>query len=110
MFILTILEKIKQKRLNFSQGSVTLLEKMVNYQEVKSKLTNTQLNKFKSPGKNKKGTILRIHKRNFQDEELAHELILTTRQIIKIRNVFDRNMSTDIKLSKYQISNFLKEV
>ena len=41
LFILTILEKIEELRLTFSQGSVTLLRKMVNYQEARVKLTNT---------------------------------------------------------------------
>ena len=41
LFILTILEKIEELRLTFSQGSVTLLQKMVNYQEARVKLTNT---------------------------------------------------------------------
>ena len=31
MFVLTILEKIKGTRLKFSQGSVTVLQKMVNF-------------------------------------------------------------------------------
>ena len=47
---------------------------MVNYQEARVKLTNTQLNKLKSAIKNKTGTILRINKKNFQDEEMPHEL------------------------------------
>ena len=51
MFLLTILEKIKETRLKFSQGSVTVLEKMANRQEVKVKLTNTQLNKLESTTK-----------------------------------------------------------
>ena len=51
MFILTILEKIKETRLKFSQGSVTVLQKMANRQEVKVKLTNTQLNKLESTAK-----------------------------------------------------------
>ena len=32
-------------RLKFSQGSVTVLWKMVNYQEERVKLTNIQINK-----------------------------------------------------------------
>ena len=73
---------------------------MANYQEVRVKLTNTQLNKLKSAAKNKTGTILRINKKNFEDEELPHELFLTTRQKTKLRNVFANSMSTNIKLSK----------
>ena len=48
MFILMVLEKIKEKRLKFLQGSVAILEKMANYQEARVKLTTTQLNKLKS--------------------------------------------------------------
>ena len=43
-------------------------------------------------------------RKTFQDEEFPNELILTTRQPTKIRNVFANNMSTDVKLSKAQIS------
>ena len=55
---------------------------MANYQETKVKLTNTQLNKLKFAAKNKTAKILRINKKNFEDEELPHELFLTTRQKI----------------------------
>ena len=58
--------------LKFSQGSVAVLQKMVNYQEVKVKLRNKQLNKLKSAGRNKRETILRLNKKNFEDEELPH--------------------------------------
>ena len=56
--------------------------------------------KLKSVAKNKTGIILRLNKKNFDEKKLPHELILTTRQTTKIRNVFANNMSTDIKLSK----------
>ena len=47
---------------------------MANYQEARVKLTNTQFNKLKSAAKNKAGLILRLNKKNFEDEELPHEL------------------------------------
>ena len=50
------------------------------------------------------GTILRLNKKKFEDEELSHELFLTTKETTKIIIVFANNMSTDIKLSKAQIS------
>ena len=50
MFILMILEKIKVTRLKFSQGSVTVLQKMTSYQEIRVKLSKMQLNKLKSAG------------------------------------------------------------
>ena len=80
---------------------------MVNYQEWRVKLTNTQLNKLKSAAKNKARTILRINKKNFQDEELPHELFLTTRQLTRIRNTFANIMLADLKLKylKYLSSN-----
>ena len=56
---------------------------MVNYEEITVKLTNTQLNKLRFAVKNKTETILRITKKNFQDEELPHELFLTTREKTK---------------------------
>ena len=72
MFILTILEKIKETRLKFSQFYII---------EARVKLTNTKLNKLKFTAKNKTETILRLTKKNFEDEELPSELLLTTRQI-----------------------------
>ena len=81
---------------------------MANYQEGRVKLTNTQLNKLKPAAKNKTGTIIRSNRKNFEDEELPHELFLITRETTKIRNVFVNNMSRDIKLSKAQISNIIQ--
>ena len=81
---------------------------MANYQEVIVKLTNTQLNKLKFAAKNKTGTMLRLNKKKFEDEELPHELFLTGRQTTKIRNAFSNNISTDIKLSKAQISKLIQ--
>ena len=81
---------------------------MVNYQEVKVKLRNKQLNKLKSAGKNKRETILRLNKKNFEDEELPHWIFLTTIQTTKMINDFPNNMSTDIKLSKAQTSKIIQ--
>ena len=36
--------------------------------------------------------------------DLPQELLLTTRQKLRLRNAFNNNMSTDLKLSKPQIS------
>ena len=51
---------------------------MAIYQEARFKLTNTQLNKLKLAAKSKTGAILRLNKKKFEDEELPHELFLTT--------------------------------
>ena len=54
---------------------------MANYEEVRVKITNTQLNKLKSTAKKKKtGTTLSMTKKNFQYEEVTHELLLITRK------------------------------
>ena len=54
---------------------------MTNYQEVRVKLTNIQLNKLKSAAKNNAEATSKLIKKNFEDEELPHRLFLTTRQI-----------------------------
>ena len=41
-------------------------------------------------------------------KNLSHELLLTTRQTIKLRNAIENSMSTDIKLSKAQISKIIQ--
>ena len=43
----------------------------------------------------------------FDKNDLPQELLLTTRQKPKLRNTFNKNMSTDTKLSKTQISEKL---
>ena len=45
--------------------------------------------------------------RMFNGNNLPHELLLTTRQTTKLRNAIENNMSTDIKLSKAQISKII---
>ena len=44
----------------------------------------------------------------FDRNDLPHELLLTTRQKSELRNAFNNNMSTDIKLSKAQISKIIR--
>ena len=44
----------------------------------------------------------------FDGNDLSHELLLTTRQKIKLRNALNNDMSTDIKLSKAQTSNIIQ--
>ena len=81
---------------------------MANYEEVRVKLTNSLLKKLKFAAKIKTGTTLRIAKENFHDEELPHELFTTTRQKTKIKKVFVNSTSTDIKLSKAQLSKIIQ--
>ena len=60
---------------------------MANYEEARDQLSKRKLNKLKSAAKNNTGATLRITKKKFQDEELPHELFVTTRQKIKIKSL-----------------------
>ena len=75
---------------------------------VKVKLSDTQLKKLRTAVKNKTGTTVRINLNMFNGNDLPHELLLTTRQKTKLRNAFNNNMSTDLKLSKAQISKIIQ--
>ena len=81
---------------------------MVEYSKVNVKLSGTQLNKIKTAVKNKIGTTLRISLKTFNGNDLPHELLFTTRQKTKLRNTFNNNVSTDLKLSKAQISKIIQ--
>ena len=81
---------------------------MVEYSKVNVKLSDTQLKKLKNAVKNKTGTTLRISLKMFNGNDLPHELLLTTRQKTKLRNAFNNNMSTDLQLSKAQISKIIQ--
>ena len=81
---------------------------MVESSKVNVKLTDTQLKKLKSAVENKTGTTLRMSLKMLDGNDLPHELLLTTRQKTKLRNAFNNNMSTDLKLSKAQISKIIQ--
>ena len=73
---------------------------MVEYSKINVKLSDNQLKKLKTAAKNKTGTTLRICLKMFNGNNLPHKYLLTTRQKTKVRNAFNDNMSTDLKLSK----------
>ena len=64
------------------------------------KLTDTQLKKLKTAVKDKTGTTLRMNLKMIDGNDLLHELLLSTRQKTKLRNAFNNNMPTALKLSK----------
>ena len=53
---------------------------MVDYSKVNVKLSDTQLKKLKTAVKNKTGTTLRMSLNMFKENDLPHELLLTTIQ------------------------------
>ena len=71
-------------------------------------MTDTQLKKLKTAVKDKAGTTLRMSLKMFHGNDLPHELLMTRRQKTKLRNAFNNNMSTDLKLSKAQISKIIQ--
>ena len=81
---------------------------MVEHNKVNIKLSDAQLKKLKDAVKDNTGTTLRINLKMFDGNDLPHEVLLTTRQKAKLRNVFNNNMSADIKLSKTQIVKIIQ--
>ena len=51
---------------------------------------------------------MRFGIKNFNKDELRHELLLTTRQNAKLRNPINNNLSTDIKFSKAQLKKLIQ--
>ena len=81
---------------------------MVECSKVNVKLSAAQLKKLKTAVKDKTGTTLRISLKMLNWNDLPHELLLATRQKTKLKNGFNNNMSTDLKLSKSQISKIIQ--
>ena len=69
---------------------------MVEYDTVNVKLSNSQLNKLKSSANTQAGVNLRMNIKVFKGNNLPHQLLLTTRQKTKLRNTFEKYMSTAI--------------
>ena len=85
---------------------------MTQYNSLNVKLSNSQLNKLKSSIKNESDVVLRISSNMFSNSNdntnFRHELLLTNRQVTNIRKAFAKNISTDIKLSKTQLSKMIQ--
>ena len=83
---------------------------MTQYNNLNVKLSNSQLNKFKSAIKNETEVVLRLSSNMIGDNEtnFPHKLLLTNRQVANLRKAFANYLSTDIKLSKTQISKIIQ--
>ena len=81
---------------------------MAENNKVNAKFPVHNRKKLKVAVKNKTRTTLRMSFKTFDRNDLPHELLLTTRQKMKLRNKFNNNMSVDIKLSKAQISKAIQ--
>ena len=85
---------------------------MTQYNSLNVKLSNSQLNKLKSAIKNGTDVILRLSSNmigNSADEtNFPYKLLLTNRQVANLRTAFANHTSTDIKLSKAQLTKMQK--
>ena len=81
---------------------------MVGYSKVNVKLPDKQLKKVKIAVENKTETTLTMNLKMFDGNDLSHELLLKTRRKAKLINAFNNNMSTDLKLSRAQISKIIQ--
>ena len=85
---------------------------MTQYNSLNVKLSNSQLNKLKSAIKNETDVILRLSSnmiRNSDDEtNFPHKSLLTNRQVTNLRKACTNHTSSDIKLSKTQLSKMIQ--
>ena len=83
---------------------------MRQYKSLNVKLSNSQLDKLKSAIKNEIEVVLRLSSSMIGDNEtnFPHKLLLTNRQVANLRKAFANYLSTDIKLSKTQISKMIQ--
>ena len=96
--------------LNTKYILVFITIKQTQYNSLNVKLTNSQLNKFKSAIKNENEVILRLSSNMVGDNEtnFPQKLLLTNRQVSNLRKVFPNHLSDDIKLSKTQLSKIIQ--
>ena len=81
---------------------------MVEYSKVNAKLIDAQLKKLKTAVKDKTGATLWMSLKMLDGNDLPHDLLLKTWQKTKLRNAFNNNMSTDLKLSREQIPKIIQ--
>ena len=83
---------------------------MTQYNSLNVKLSNSQLNKFKSAIKNETEVVLRLSSNMIGDNEtnFPHKLLLTNRQVSNLCKAFANHSSADIKLLKTQSSKMIQ--
>ena len=83
---------------------------MTQYNSLNVKLSNLQFNKFKAAIKNKPEVVLRLSWNIIDDDEtnFPQKLLLSNRQVETLPKAFANHSSTDIKLSKTQLSKMIQ--
>ena len=87
-----------------------MMHKMIQYNSLNVKLSNSQPNRLKSAIKNESEVALRLSSNMVGGDEtnFSHKLLLTNWYVANLRNAFPNYLSTDIKLSKTQISKTIQ--
>ena len=82
---------------------------MTQYSSLNVKLSNSQLNKLNH---HEADVVLRIPSNMIGNSNnninFPHKLLLTNREVANIRKAFAKNTTTDIKLSKTQLSKMIQ--
>ena len=85
---------------------------MTQYNSLNVNLSNSQLSKLKSAIKNEIDVVLRLSSNMIDNSDdntnFPHELLLTNRQVANLCKDFAKHISTDIKLSKTQLSKMIQ--
>ena len=85
---------------------------MTQYNSLNVKLSNSEFNKLKSAIKNETDVVLRLSSNmigNSDDKtNFPHKLLLTNKQVANLRRAFAKHASTNIKLSKTQLSKMMQ--
>ena len=83
---------------------------MTQYNSLNVKLSNSQLNKFKSAIKNETEVVLRLSSNmiGYNEADFPHQFLLTNTQVSNLRKAFASNSSANIKLSKTQLSKMIQ--
>ena len=83
---------------------------MAQYNSLNVKLSNSQVNKFKSAIKNENEVVLRLSSNMIGDNEtnFPHKLISTNRQVSNLREAFANHSSDGIKLLKTQLAKMIQ--
>ena len=80
--------------LNIKYSLIFYQYKMTQYDSLNVKLSNSQLNKFKSAIKNETEVVLRVSSNMIGDNEanFSHKLLLTNRQVSNLRKAFANHL------------------
>ena len=85
---------------------------MTQYSSLNVKLSNSQLDKLNSAIKNESEVVFRLSSNMISNSDdkskSSHKLLLTNRQVANLHKAFANHLSTDIKLSKTQLSKMIQ--